>query len=322
MNKRWVSYIIAFFIIISLNFAIPRLLPGDPVSAIYGEDVMVKLSEDVKEYINSAYNIDKPVISQYFLYLASLFKGNLGYSLYYKQSVGKLLMSYMPFTLLLMGLAVIISSFFAFILGIESGWRRGKKIDLFLLYSIIISSGFPSFFIAALFLIFFGITLGALPMQGARTAYSGFTGFGITSDFLKHLVLPLSSLIFILIPPGYFLTRNAMLSNIKEPYILLARAKGLSDSKIRYGHAGRNSLIPFVTQTGMRMGTIIVTGSLFIEMVFSYPGMGSLIYNSILNRDYPVLQGSLLIVTFLVLIINFFMDILYVKIDPRIKYAH
>jgi len=298
------------------------MLPGDPISAIYGDDVFIKFSEEAKAYISSTYNLDKPVLVQYFLYLASIFKGNLGYSIYYKKSVISLILSYIPYTIILMGSAMFISSFLAVILGIESGWRRGKKFDKFLLFSVIFSSGFPSFFVGAFFLIIFGIILNVLPFQGARTMYSGIAGLGLSIDFLKHLILPVASLAFVLLPPSYLLTRNSMISNIKEPYIVLARAKGLNDVQIRYKHAGRNSLIPVTTQAGIRIGTMVVTGSLFIEIVFSYPGMGSLIYNSILNRDYPVIQGSLLFVAFIVLVINFAIDLFYVKLDPRIKYAY
>jgi peptide/nickel transport system permease protein len=322
MNKKYLSYIIAFLVIITLNFIVPRLLPGDPLSAVYGDEVLLNLSAETKEYISSTYNLDKPVLVQYFTYLASIFKGNLGYSIYYKKPVIDLLLSCVSYTLILMGLAMFISTFLAVVLGIESGWRRGKKFDRFVLFLVIFFSSFPSFFIGAVFLILFGVILNILPFQGARTMYSGLVGFSLSIDFLLHIILPLFSLIFVFLPSTYLLTRNSMISNLKEPYILLARAKGLDNVKIRYKHAGRNSLIPVATHAGLRLGTMVVTGTLFIEIVFSYPGIGSLIYNSILNRDYPVIQGSFLFITVLVLAINFLMDLFYMKLDPRIEYAY
>jgi peptide/nickel transport system permease protein len=322
MKKRWLNYIIAFFIIITLNFVVPRLLPGDPLSAIYGDEVLIKLSDEAKDYINQAYNLDKPVLSQYFIYIISLFKGNLGYSFYYKNTVTGILISRIPYSLLLMGLSMLIAGISGIFLGIESGWRRGRKIDRFILSTVIFSSSFPGFFIGAVLLVIFGVIMGILPFQGAREAYSGLSGIWLSFDYLSHLILPLVSLVIVFIPSTYLLTRSSMISNIKEPYVLLARAKGLTDRRIRYLHAGKNSLIPVATQSGIHLGTRLITGALFIEIVFSYPGMGELIYNSILNRDYPVLQGSLLIVTLLVLIINFLIDIFYVKLDPRINYAY
>ncbi|MBN2072463.1 MAG: ABC transporter permease [Actinobacteria bacterium] len=322
MRKKCFSYIIAFLIIITLNFIVPRLLPGDPLSAIYGEEVLLKLSGETREYINSTYNLDRPVAIQYVLHVISIFRGNLGYSIYYKKPVIELVFSYIPYTIILMGLGMLISTALGIVLGIESGWRRGKRYDRFILFMMIFFSGFPAFFMGACFLIIFGVILDILPFQGAKTAYSGMAASGITFDFLRHLILPLLSLVFVFTPSSYLLTRNAMISSIKEPYILLAKAKGLKDIRIRYGHAGRNSLIPVATHTGVRLGTVMMTGTLFIEIIFSYPGMGTLIYNSILNRDYPVIQGSFLFVAVLVLLINFLMDISYVRLDPRIEYAY
>ena len=321
-KRSWLNYIIAFFIIITINFIVPRILPGEPLNAIYGNEVLVKLSAETRAYLSSYYGMDKPVLVQYFLYIASVFKGNLGYSFYYKKPVIELLLSYFPYTIMLMGLAMLISTILAIVLGIESGWRRGRKSDKFILFSVIFSSSFPSFFIGAVFLIVFGVLLNILPFQGARTLYSGLGSLSMFIDFLKHLILPLFSLVMVFLPFSYLLTRNSMISNLKEPYILLARAKGLSDTRIKYIHAGRNSLIPVATQVGIRLGTMMLTGTLFIEIIFSYPGMGSLIYNSISNRDYPVLQGSFLFTAFLVLFINFLMDLFYTKLDPRISYAY
>jgi peptide/nickel transport system permease protein len=321
MKRKWISYAIAFLVIITINFVVPRMLPGDPISAVYGDEVLMNLSDQTREYIIGRYDLDKPLIIQYFLYISSILHGNLGYSIYYKESVGRLLLGYIPYTILLIGLAMIISTVIAVAAGIESGWRRGSRFDRILLSLLIFSSGFPGFFVGALLLIIFGIVLGILPIQGARTVYSGMGGLMYSWDFLKHLILPVISLVIVYLPPNYLLTRNSVIANIREPYTLLAKAKGLSDLKIRYGHVGRNSLIPVTTRTGMSLGTMIVTGSLFVEIVYSYPGMGTLIYNSILHRDYPVLQGSFLFVALLVLLINFMIDIFYVKLDPRIKYA-
>jgi peptide/nickel transport system permease protein len=322
LKKSWLNYIIAFFIIITINFIVPRMLPGDPLSAIYGDEVLIKLSPETSASLSSYYGLDKPVLVQYFLYIVSIFKGNLGYSFYYKKPVTELLLSYFPYTLMLMGLAMLVSTILAIVLGIESGWRRGRKSDKFISFSVIFSSSFPSFFIGSVFLIVFGVLLGIFPFQGARTMYSEMGIFGMIIDFLKHLILPLCSLIVVFVPFSYLLTRNSMISNLKEPYILLARAKGLKDIRIKYIHAGRNSLIPVATQVGTRLGTMMLTGTLFIEIIFSYPGMGNLIYSSISNRDYPVLQGCFLFTAFLVLFINFLMDLFYTRIDPRISYAY
>ena len=145
-------------------------------------------------------------------------------------------------------------------------------------------------------------------------------------DIAQHLVLPLIALTLAQIPGSYLLMRNTMITTLKEPFVRTAKAKGLSEVAVRYKHAGRNAMLPIVTTTGVRVG-IVVTGALFIEIIFSYPGVGLLSYNALLMRDYPILQGVFFIVAIFVILANFVVDLLYTKIDPRIgvdnaEYAH
>jgi len=319
MKINVVNYGIAFLIILFLNFLLPRLIPSDPLMAIYGEETLLQMTPELKAHLVQSLGLDKPLWKQFFIYLLTLFKGDLGYSFYHNAPVLRVVLSYLPWTLLLMGTSLILSTIFGVILGIESGWRRGRTFDKVMLVGMMSSSGFPSFFVGILFLLIFGVTLGLFPLQGAKTAYSGLSGIYLFLDVLKHLALPLATLIVVFISGSYLLTRNTMITTLREPFILTAKAKGITDRKVRYKHAGRNSMLPVVTQTGIRFGTGIITGALFVEIVFSYPGMGSLIYNSLVMRDYPVLQGSLFVVTILVLTVNFAVDRLYRKLDPRVR---
>jgi len=316
MKRKVINYAVAFFILLVLNFILPRLMPGDPLSAIYGEEVLVQMTPELKARLIERFALNKALWEQFASYILSLAKGDLGYSYYQNAPVSKVIFSHLPWTLLLMGLATVFSSVVGIILGIESGWRRGKLTDKTALTGMMVLSGFPSFFLGIVLLLFFAVALGFLPLQGAKTAYGKLTGGWFILDIFKHLVLPLTALTLAEIPANYLLTRNTMIINVREPFILTARAKGLSDSKIRYRHAGRNSLLPVVTRIGIKLG-IIVTGALFVEIIFSYPGVGNLIYTSLLMRDYPVLQGSLIMVTVFVLLINLGVDLIYKKLDPR-----
>ena len=152
------------------------------------------------------------------------------------------------------------------------------------------------------------------------TPYSGLSGVALVLDVLKHLMLPLAALTLAHLAGGYLLTRNTMITVLKEPYILTARAKGLSSRVMKYRHAGRNSMLPVITMTGIWLGRV-VTGALFVEIVFSYPGLGYLTYEALLARDYPVIQGVLLVVATFVLVANFLADLSYPKLDPRVSYA-
>jgi peptide/nickel transport system permease protein len=316
MRRKIINYVVAFFILLVLNFVLPRMMPGDPLNAIYGEEVLVQMTPELKTKLIERFSLNKPLWEQFASYIASLAKGDLGYSYYQNAPVSKIIFSHLPWTLLLMGLAIIFSSTIGIILGIESGWRRGKLSDKTSLIGMMILSGFPNFFLGIVLLLFFAVTLRFLPLQGARTAYGNLTGGWLLLDILKHLILPLTSLTLAEMPANYLLTRNTMIINVREPFVLTAKAKGLPDSKVRYKHAGRNSLLPVVTRIGIKLG-IIVTGALFVEIIFSYPGIGNLIYTSLLMRDYPVLQGSLIIVTIFVLLINLGVDLIYKKLDPR-----
>jgi len=223
-------------------------------------------------------------------------------------------------TLLLAGLALILSTLFGVLLGVESGWRRGSRFDSGTISSMVGLSGFPDFFLGILLLLLFAVNLELLPLFGAEEAYSGLSGIDRLIDIGEHLLLPLTALTLARITGAYLLTRNTMIGVLKEPYILLARAKGLKPRDVKYRHAGRNSMLPVMTQTGIWVGRM-VTGVLFIEVVFAYPGIGLTTYDALTFRDYPLLQGLLLISALVVLVANLVVDLLYHKADPRVSYA-
>lgn len=320
------TYAIAFLIIIALIFLLPRMMPGDPLTAICGEEVLVEMTPELRTELLHRFALDEPLWKQFSVYLTGIMHGDFGYSYYYNALVLDVILEALPWTLLLVGSSLLLSTVLSIVIGIESGWRRGKISDKTLLTTTMILNGFPNFFIGIILLLFFAVYLGCLPLQGAKTPYSDLYGIDLMFDIAQHLVLPLIALTLAQIPSSYLLMRNTMLTTLKEPFVRTAKAKGLSKVAVRYKHAGRNAMLPIVTTTGVRVG-IIVTGALFIEIIFSYPGVGLLTYNSLLMRDYPILQGVFFIVAVFVILANFVVDLLYTKIDPRIRedntgYAH
>jgi len=316
-----ITYFVALVMVLALNFLLPRMMPGDPLTAIYGDEALVQMSPALKAELVERFSLDEPLWQQSGAYVAALFQGDLGYSYYYNESVFGVIMGRLPWTMLLVGLSLVLSTLLGTILGIESGWRRGTRVDRSMLAGLMSLNGFPDFFLGILLLVIFGATLGVLPLAGALTPYSGLSGGGLVLDVLKHLIMPLSALTLAHLTGSYLLARGSMISVLKEPYMLTARAKGLSQNVLKYRHAGRNSMLPVVTRAGILLGRI-VTGALFVEIVFSYPGLGYLAYEALLYRDYPVIQGVLLVVALMVLVANFLVDLAYPKLDPRIKYAH
>jgi len=315
------NYLIALAAIFSLNFILPRLMPGDPLHAIYGDEALVAMTDEMEAELIRQFSLDKSWWDQLLAYVLGLLRGDLGFSYYYHEQVSQVIMGALPWTLLLTGLALILATAIGLVLGIESGFRRGSTLDRSLVAGLMFLGGFPDFFIGILLLLIFAVSLDVLPISGASTPYAGYTGLTYIFDILRHLALPLASMILVQLGSIFLLTRNTILTIREESFILTARAKGCSEHQIKYAHAGRNSLLPLTTATGMRIPNLI-TGALFIEIVFSYPGVGSLLNIAISARDYPLIQGILLIVTLTVLSANFLVDLLYTRLDPRVRHAH
>lgn len=322
MNKKdtILNYLLALLVILSLNFALPRLMPGDPLQAIYGDEAMIALTPDLKAEITRRFSLDQSWGRQFWAYWQSLVRLDLGHSFFYNRPVVEIVLGRLPWTLLMVGLAVILSTLTGLVLGIESGWRRGRLPDQLLLGGMITISGFPDFFVGIMLLLLFSVTLGVTPLAGGMTPYAAHSGLALILDILRHLALPLAALTLVRLGGIYLLARGAMVSTLGEPFIRTARAKGCTEAAIRYRHAGRVSLLPVITAAGMQLPHLI-SGALFVEIVFSYPGMGTLLFQALTARDYPLLQGILLLAAVLVLAVNLLMDLLYRKIDPRVSYA-
>jgi peptide/nickel transport system permease protein len=319
-RRTIITYIIALAFILALNFLLPRMMPGDPLMAIYGEEALVAMTPQLKAELVERFALDQSLWRQFGAYILALFQGKLGYSYYYNAPVLSVVLGRLPWTLLLVGTALVLSTILGIALGIESGWRRGSRTDRTMLAGLMTLNGFPDFFVGMVLLIIFGVILGVFPLAGALTPYSGLTGWGVVLDVVKHLILPVAALILAHLSANYLLTRNTMITVLKEPYMLTARAKGLSPGSIKYRHAGRNSLLPVLTHTGIWAGRV-VTGALFVELVFAYPGVGYLAYEAMLTRDYPIIQGLFLVVAIAVLVINFLVELSYTKLDPRVRGA-
>lgn len=317
----FLNYLIALAAIFSLNFILPRLMPGDPLQAIYGQEALVAMTPEMETQLIQQFSLDKSWWDQLQAYLLGLLQGDLGFSYYYREQVSQVIIGALPWTLLLTGLALIIATAIGVVLGIESGYRRGSYLDDGLVACLMFLGGFPDFFIGILLLLFFAVSLDVLPLSGATSPYAGYTGLAYILDILRHLALPLASMVLVQLGSIFLLTRNTIVTLLAESFILTARAKGCPEESIKYAHAGRNSLLPVTTATGLRIPHLL-TGALFIEIVFSYPGVGSLLNTAISARDYPLIQGILLIVTLTVLSANFLVDLLYMRLDPRVRYAH
>lgn len=318
MKNKLLNYLAALAVIILLNFLLPRLLPGDPILAIYGEEAALTLSEEMKRELISGMGLDRPLVVQFGHYLTDLLQGHLGISYSLKAPVWSIIVRTLPWTLLLVGCALIISTLLGVLLGIESGWHKGKKADRLIFYSVIAISGLPNFVLGVILLLVFAVQLGWFPLGGALTPYSGLTGIDYIWDIIRHLILPVTALALAQFSEIVLLTRSSMLGSITSPYIRTAAAKGLSEGRIKYSHAGRNSFLPVSARLGVSVGRALA-GALFVEIVFAYPGMGSLTHRALMSRDYPLLQGIFLVMAVTIILANILADRLAVRLDPRLR---
>lgn len=317
------EYIITLLVIITLNFILPRMMPGDPflfLSADQGQDVMY--TEEQRQQYLEFYGLNEPVGKQYLSYLGNLIRGNMGYSLYYNEPVVNIIFRRLIWTFFLVIAAVLFSTFIGMLLGSISAWFREKWIDKFLFFSLIIFSEIPSFLLGLILLFIFAADLNLFPLSGAMSYFKDFSSFWVkVVDILHHAALPVIALSVARLGGSYLLGRNSVTSVLEKDYIRTARAKGLSKIRIIFNYVIRNALLPVVTRMFLSLGSL-VGGAILVENVFAYPGLGQLMRQSVMVRDYPLIQGIFLVVSIFVLTANQLADFVYKIIDPRISYSH
>jgi peptide/nickel transport system permease protein len=268
------------------------------------------------------YGLHESLWTQYTIFMKDLVRLDLGSSYFYNRPVVDIIKGRLPATLILMFTAM----FFAYVIGIFGGawmaWKRGTRLEsLGVTFSLVFRSA-PTFWVGLMVIMVFAVRLGWFPAQGMRTTgYEGesFREVFLSMDFLKHLVLPaLTAGLYFLATP-LLIMRNSMLEVLSEDYIEMAHAKGLRDSRVLYHHAARNALLPVVTAGALFIGSAI-GGQVLIEVVFSWPGLGREIVQAVTRSDYPLAQGSFIILSTLVMVMNLLADVLYAFLDPRITY--
>lgn len=313
------QYALILFIALLINFALPRLLPGDPLIFLAGEDVAL-LSTQEKNLILHEYGLDRPLADQFVIYVSALLHGDLGFSFRFQRPVASIVMERLPWTLLLVGTAILIATVLGVAAGTLAAWKRGSRSDVGTLAVFMFLDSMPSFWLGTILIIVFSVHLRLLPVFGAIPITASSSGLGYAFEILKRLILPLSTLSLVS-AGGMFLTaRYSLLGVIGEDYILMAKAKGIGERNVLFRHALRNSLLPVLTVLMLNLGHI-TGGATVVETVFSYPGLGRLMFDAVLSRDYPLIQGAFLLFTVTVITANLVADLLYPLLDPRVRRA-
>jgi len=301
--------------VVVMNFTLIHLAPGDPILALIGE---FQASPEYVQSVRQQFGLDRPLPVQLGLYLWNLLQGDFGFSFALKQPVLEVILDRVPATLLLMGVAILYATVGGALCGVISSRRQYSIADNAFTLVALIGYSMPVFWLGQILLILLGLQYPIFPAQGMESLRESYTGLARSLDILHHLVLPAFTLGLGYLAVDLRFTRSSMIEVMSQDYIRTARAKGLSERAVFYKHALRNALIPLVTITGLNFG-FLLAGAVLTETVYAWPGLGRLMYDSIYARDYPVLMGMFVVISVMVIVVNFVTDIAYSVLDPRIR---
>ncbi len=312
--RRLLQAIPVILLILVTNFVILHMAPGDPVSFFVQGGTGA--TEEFVESIRKQFGLDKPLGVQLIVFLKNMLRGNLGYSLYYQDSVIRVIGERMPVTFLLVGLSTLFAAVGGIGLGVLAGRRPYSTIDRINTLVAVLGYSIPVFWFGQMLILLFAINLKIFPTGGIPIAALGHGGF---VDWCRSLVLPVVGLGVVQLALVARITRANMLEILGADYVTAARAKGLRESVIMIKHALRNAILPVVTVISVNFG-FVLTGAMLTETVFTWPGLGRMMLDSLMRRDYPVLMGLLIVMSVGVITLNLLTDILYAYLDPRIIY--
>jgi peptide/nickel transport system permease protein len=323
---RFVARRLGFFVLtlwaaLTLNFFIPRFMPGSPVQALRVRTHNQLSPEKLQELLTAfGYKPHQNVVSQYFDYLGNMVTGNWGISI--GQSLGApvrtLIAQALPWTLGLVGIATILGFLLGSLLGIVAGWKRGGKVDSLLPPFFVVTSALPYFWVGLLLILVFSVwTNGWLPSDfnydpDLLPEFSG----PFVANVVKHGILPAATIVITSVGGWVLTMRNNMITTIAEDYVRMGRAKGLSNRRIMIEYAARNAMLPNLSGFAMSLG-FVISGSILVEYVFNYPGLGYLLYNAVQNTDYPLMQALFMLFTVAVLVALLICDFAIAWLDPR-----
>ncbi len=307
--RRILATIPVMAVVTVFVFALLRLAPGDPAALIAGDNAT---NDDIAR-VRMALGLDKPILVQLGIWVTSLLSGDLGTSIYSKLPVTRLIGQRIEPTLMLTLTTLLVAVGLAVPMGVLAAWKAGTWVDRAVMLFAVLGFSLPVFWLGFLFIYGFSIKLNWLPVQGFVSASEGFV------PFLEHMVLPSLTLGMVYMALIARITRASVLEVLSQDYIRTAHSKGLADSRVLWHHALKNASVPIVTIIGIGVA-LLIGGVVVTESVFAIPGLGRLTVDSILTRDYPVIQGIILVFSSVYVLVNLLVDLSYTFLDPRIRY--
>lgn len=316
IGKRALSGLLVVILSVCFNFTLIRLAPGDPIRIMAGLD---NPNEAQIALLRAKYGLDKSIPEQFVMFLKQIAHGDLGYSYVSDRPVVDMIMEKVGPTLALSLTVLIIAVTIGTLIGVYAARKNGSWFDKLVCNISYIFDATPGFWLGLMMIIIFASYLKLLPTSGMVSLRNNYTGIKYILDVAKHMILPVSTMVLTQIPYYFRIARSSVLQAMAEDYVITFRATGMKESKIFNKYVLRNAILPTVTVVGMRMG-FLLSGSVLIETVFAWPGMGRLMYTSISKRDYPLLTGIYLVSSLLICVAMILVDVLYGFIDPRIRY--
>jgi peptide/nickel transport system permease protein len=317
--RRLVFYLVAAWVAITVNFFIPRVMPGNAIDTMMSK--FPQLPPSAQKALEAEFGVghEGSLLHQYWTYLVDLVHGNLGLSVdLYPSSVSTVLGETVPWTLILVGTATLISFALGTLLGILAAWRRGGTLD-HVLPAFMFVQAIPYFFLALLVIEVFALHWHLFPFgQGYALGLVPGWNLPFIESAVGHSILPALTIVVTSIGGWMLQMRNVMVTTIGEDYVLAAQAKGLSPRRVMFSYAARNAMLPNIAGFALSLG-YVVAGALVMEIVFSYPGVGLTLFNAVTSNDYPLLQGIFLVISFSVLTACLLADVAYVIADPRVR---
>jgi peptide/nickel transport system permease protein len=323
--RRVAFYLVALWGAITLNFVLPRLMPGSPLDGLLSRLTPSQIASNPGMVDNLRAELgaeDESLLEAYPTYLKQMLTGDFGVSTSnFPSPVSEVIGDTLPYSIFLVGVGVLIAFALGTTLGMIAAWRRGGVVDNVVTTTLLSLAAFPAFFTALVAVYFLGLKLGWFPLQQAYTSgLSPGLDWTFLTDALHHAALPI--IVIVSVSTGGWLLnmRNVMINTVAEEYVSMAHAKGLKDWRVMTRYAGRNAILPPLTGFAAQFGAA-VGGLVFIEFVFSYPGVGLTLQQAALGSDYPLIQALLLVLAICVLLANLVMDLVYVLLDPRARAA-
>ena len=318
LGVKVAQVVITLLAVATFNFLLFHVLPGDPIRLQARAGHLQP--EDIAR-LKELYGLDQPLYMQCLVYLRDLVTGNLGTSFAFRQPVAEILAQRIVNTLELLTLATVLVILVGVVAGVVAASRRGSRTDASTVVTSLFFWSLPTFWTGLVLIFIFGVYLHWLPISGSSTPGVTFKSpVDQFIDTLRHLILPTITLILVDIGQFVLITRSSLVDVMTEDFMLTAKAKGLSPRRVLWNHGVRNALLPVVTASALYVA-LVIGGAIQVETVFSWPGMGELIYDAVLRRDYPVIEASFLLFAVTVILANFLSDLLYMWIDPRVRNA-